>query len=592
MSLFLSTEDGRILLADIDQRHHFEMADFDMRMTDIAVTEARTLLGTDGRLVYRLDIGTGVKTPIALISSEDIVSVDADSSERAIIGTASGQIWRQERDGSLTDIGLFDGGIQEMARIGGFAYAATNAGTLAVMNLLDGSVTELLAHRLGDIDAISADNGRLRLTVSPGSSAPQFFLFDPKTLDLVFENGLLGFYDEVTGATSGDIGTVVFTADGGQSEFVATALGDVLEGGDSDIAFYARAGDDTVSGGAGDDLLYGEAGNDIITGGLGDDLVDGGAGDDSLAGGAGDDQIDGGEGQDWAVFDGAAATVDLTLLDGQDTGHGRNDVLRSIENLRGSDFADKLYGNDLVDNEVEGGAGDDTLWGRGGDDTLRGGDGNDMLRGGAGDDCLDGGAGFDVVAYAGEAAVTVRLDLIYWQDTGGQGIDKLSGIDGVIGADGHDSLSGNANANLIDGDGGRDTVLGGGGADTLDGGPGADFLHGGDGADTLIGAGGRDTLNGGLGTGSDLSEGGVGADTFVFTVQASNGQREARLTIADFDAAEGDVIDLVGETAAGFDTWQVTAMNGAADSLIRFANGTEIVLSGISEDEIAANWFV
>lgn len=55
-----------------------------------------------------------------------------------------------------------------MARIGGFAFAATTGGTLAVMNLLDGTVRELLAHGLGEIDAMSAEGRMLRLTVSPG----------------------------------------------------------------------------------------------------------------------------------------------------------------------------------------------------------------------------------------------------------------------------------------------------------------------------------------------------------------------------------------------------------------------------------------
>lgn len=129
----------------------------------------------------------------------------------------------------------------------------------------------------------------------------------------------------------------------------------MLEGGARDIAFYARAGDDTVTGGSGDDLLYGEAGDDVLAGEQGDDLLDGGSGSDTLSGGAGDDLIDGGEGRDWAVFEGAAATVDLKWLAGQDTGHGLNDVLVSIENLRGSEHGDRLRGNDLVNNDILGG---------------------------------------------------------------------------------------------------------------------------------------------------------------------------------------------------------------------------------------------
>jgi len=57
-----------------------------------------------------------------------------------------------------------------------------------------------------------------------------------------------------------------------------------------------------------------------------------------------------------------------------------------IENLVGSNFADKLYGNELA-NLITGGAGDDTL---------DGGAGNDILVGGTGNDVITGGAGFDV----------------------------------------------------------------------------------------------------------------------------------------------------------------------------------------------------
>jgi Ca2+-binding RTX toxin-like protein len=57
-----------------------------------------------------------------------------------------------------------------------------------------------------------------------------------------------------------------------------------------------------------------------------------------------------------------------------------------LENLVGSNFADKLYGNELA-NVITGGAGNDTL---------DGGAGNDILVGGTGNDVITGGAGFDV----------------------------------------------------------------------------------------------------------------------------------------------------------------------------------------------------
>lgn len=58
-----------------------------------------------------------------------------------------------------------------------------------------------------------------------------------------------------------------------------------------------------------------------------------------------------------------------------------------IENLIGSNYADKLFGNELT-NFITGGAGNDTLDGGAGNDTLVGGLGNDLVLGGAGDDTV------------------------------------------------------------------------------------------------------------------------------------------------------------------------------------------------------------
>ena len=65
-----------------------------------------------------------------------------------------------------------------------------------------------------------------------------------------------------------------------------------------------------------------------------------------------------------------------------------------LENLVGSNFADKLYGNELA-NVITGGAGNDTL---------DGGAGNDILVGGIGNDVITGGAGFDVFSVSDSLA--------------------------------------------------------------------------------------------------------------------------------------------------------------------------------------------
>lgn len=153
---------------------------------------------------------------------------------------------------------------------------------------------------------------------------------------------------------------------------------------------------------------------------------------------------------------------------------------------------------------LKGGAGDDTLYGFGGDDSLSGGgggdvlaghEGNDTLNGGAGDDYLLGGLGTDIIeGGAGEdwaayedagAAVKVSLALTGWQETGGGGRDKLSGIENLYGSAFNDTLIGNAGTNYLSGGAGDDRLEGGAGDDHLEGGLGNDTIIGGDGWDVL-----------------------------------------------------------------------------------------------------------
>lgn len=101
-------------------------------------------------------------------------------------------------------------------------------------------------------------------------------------------------------------------------------------------------------------------------------------------------------------------TDDFALA--SDDGQGGYDVLYSIENIMGSDFADTLHGQQRAANILLGGLGNDSLYGEGGDDILAGGAGRDTLWGGEGADILlvgsggdqaDGGAGADVIRFEG-----------------------------------------------------------------------------------------------------------------------------------------------------------------------------------------------
>ncbi|MBE3640078.1 calcium-binding protein [Mangrovicoccus algicola] len=573
MSVFLSTEDGRVLLLRPEARRLLEVASFGEATTGLAVSAAGGLFVSTARAVHRFDIaaGTAPGDPVAQIDTPGgIAGIDIDGSGRLLIGTVSGLLWRQEADGRMTAIGQFPDGIQGgVARIGGFAFAVGQGGTLSVMNIRSGAVTDLRDLGPGQVAGICAEDRVLRIAVTQDGGAPQFLLYDTRGDTLAHEPGPLGFYGRISGAASGEIVT---------GDFIGTDRGDVFTG---------TPGADVFAGHAGDDRIYARDGNDMLTGGAGDDLLMGEDGDDTLDGGAGRDAFYGGDGSDWVWLDGPVLSVDLAITEArQVTGQGE-DFFQDIENLRGGDGADWFAGDHLA-NILEGRGGNDTLLGRAGDDTLRGGAGDDFLQGGSGDDVMDGGDGFDWVSYDGADGVTVSLARLFGQQTG-EGVDLLRNIEAVEGSGGRDFIAGDDGANRLEGMIGFDTLLGGGGDDTLFGGRGFDRLSGGAGSDYLDGGNGRDTLDGGAGPGVDTYWGGRGADRFVFTVSGEQGERDDLTVILDFDAAQGDRIDLVGSGRADFATWAITDIDGGA--IVVFGNGTQLALAGVAAAEVSADWF-
>jgi len=246
------------------------------------------------------------------------------------------------------------------------------------------------------------------------------------------------------------------------------------------------SGDDTIHGTSGSDTIYGLDGNDRIIDKGGDNLIFGGAGDD---------------------------TIDASMS--------------------GSNVIDGGDGNDSID----GGFGGDSLTGGAGNDTIMGGGGNDTIEGGAGDDALFGDNPFlivvqhDTLSYQhAEGGITLHLDGLDPQDTGGAGIDTVFGFQDLIGSSFGDHLYGGDLDNIIHAGFGDDIVVGQGGADAIYGEVGADNIHGGSGNDTIDGGEGQDKLSGGK-----------GADVFVFDL-AYDTQASAPDLIRDLGA--GDTIDL------------------------------------------------
>lgn len=287
-----------------------------------------------------------------------------------------------------------------------------------------------------------------------------------------------------TGATSGDD---ILTGTAGIDSIDGLAGNDTISG---------LAGNDTLKGGAGNDILDGGAGADKLDGGTGTDtasyasaktgvtvslinpaintgdakgdtfvsieqltgssfadklygngstnVLTGGAGNDVLDGGAGADKLDGGAGTDTASYASATAGVTASLANAAiNTGDAKGDTYVSIEQLTGSNYADKLYGNAGA-NLLSGGAGNDILDGGAGNDVLDGGAGNDVLYGGAGADDLTGGAGADTFTFKALADTTVAVsgrDTIFdFSGTGGDRID-LSAIDANTAASGNQAFT-------------------------------------------------------------------------------------------------------------------------------------------------------
>ncbi|WP_162148541.1 S8 family serine peptidase [Asticcacaulis sp. AC402] len=213
-----------------------------------------------------------------------------------------------------------------------------------------------------------------------------------------------------------------------------------------------------------------------------------------------------------------------------------------LENAWGGDGGDAIYGNG-AHNRLYGMRGADIITGGAGNDTLSGGSGDDYVHGGPGNDALDGGNGSDKLSYDGAVTgVTIDLSLTEGQNTGGGGIDTVSGFENLEGSDFSDQLTGSGGNNTISARRGHDWVRGAEGDDRLFGGLGDDTLDGGNGDDTVTGGSGADRLSGGLGI--DLL-------SYADSVAA------VRIVLGDLTAVSGDAM---GDVIAGFEN--VTGSTG------------------------------
>ena len=158
-----------------------------------------------------------------------------------------------------------------------------------------------------------------------------------------------------------------------------------------------------VDGGPGDDSLRGTSGiAGTLSGGGGRDTLVGGSNSDMLidgdsTGAADADILDGRGDADTVSYATRTARVRVDLADRAPDGErGENDVLRSVERVRGGAAGDWIGGTSRF-NSLDGLGGEDRIFGRAGTDFISGGAGDDELTGGDGPDTISGNSGADVL---------------------------------------------------------------------------------------------------------------------------------------------------------------------------------------------------
>lgn len=259
----------------------------------------------------------------------------------------------------------------------------------------------------------------------------------------------------------------------------------------------------------------------------------------------------------------------------------------TIENARGTAYADMILGNSVA-NLLEGGEGNDTLDGGLGNDTINGGGGSDII-------VLDGTRG----SYIASQLNTTDVKLV----RGGQtitvvGVEFFEFTDGVKTrahlftnppTAGPDVLTGTAGPDLIDGLEGDDTISGLGGNDTLQGGAGDDSLDGGAGLDRLVGGADDDTyvvdvvgdvIVEAAGEGTDLVK--VAMTSGVYTLAAYMENAEVTSTGAVGVTGNDEANDLKGNAAAN------TLKGNAGNDSLQGLAGNDVLEGGEGNDTLDA----
>ena len=284
-------------------------------------------------------------------------------------------------------------------------------------------------------------------------------------------------------------------------------------------------------------------------------------------GGGGNDSIVG-NGHTWAQYSSALAAVTVNLKTGVgqssaggDAANVGVDTISGVNGVLGSRFDDTLIGSDGPQAE--------------------------QFYGDAGNDNIDGGGGLlDRVVYRGSpAGATVNLATHTASDGFGN-TDTLTNIEGVVGTEFNDWITGDGNDNRLIGQNGNDHLIGGAGNDILVGDDGVDLYANAFGTGGTSFDSGNDTLDGG--TGADTLTGGNGNDTFIF---APGGGADV---VTDFAAGAG-IVDRVSLVAFGgihnLNDALSFATQVGADTVFSFGGGDTLTLQNVAKSGLVADDF-
>ena len=262
-------------------------------------------------------------------------------------------------------------------------------------------------------------------------------------IDLTGVTGVFSLADVQALATQSGPNTVINFGGGNTLTLNNVTRGNLVAG---DFVFA-----NTITGDGNDNTLIGTAGNDAI---------DGLGGDDDLQGLAGNDLLNGGSGNDRAVYTDATGAITVSLAAGIVTGADvGTDTLRSIELVRGSNFADSYNAVGFNGSSANAGS---QVFNAGTLNEFEGGGGNDVIT----------GNGDTQLSYV-NATGSVTVDLATGTGTGDAsvGTDTFTGVNGILGSNFADTLLGSNTldpaSEVFEGRGGNDFIDGRGGFDRV-----------------------------------------------------------------------------------------------------------------------------